>query len=89
MEFNCDECCNNFDYEPDNINGRGQYCKKCVSKLIGADEFSGNKVSDFSKDGIKNWICLQEDTETIVEIISFCHKKLKAMEGLNTQPKSA
>lgn len=32
--FNCDECCRDFNYKFDTINGRGQYCKECIDRLI-------------------------------------------------------
>jgi len=38
------------------------------------------KVSDFTIEGIKNWVCLQRDREIVVELIRFCHKKLNVME---------
>ena len=38
------------------------------------------KVSDFTLNGIKNWVCLQDDENTIIELIKFSHKKLKAIQ---------
>ncbi len=40
------------------------------------------KVSDFTIEGIKNWVCLQEDKEIVIELIKFCHKKLNAIENI-------
>lgn len=37
IDFTCDECCNECFEAPDNINGKGQYCKGCIQKMFNED----------------------------------------------------
>jgi len=68
-KFNCDECCNDFNYEPNNINGEGQYCKTCVSKLIGADEFKDGSDDFYSPDFQS---CLKDASDDTLKGTSVC-----------------
>ena len=37
MSFNCDVCRKDYNEEPLNINGHGQYCNNCINKMIKED----------------------------------------------------
>lgn len=39
MKFNCDKCCQDVDEKPQNINGIGQYCNKCMNRMFEEDMF--------------------------------------------------
>ena len=40
------------------------------------------KPEDYTKQGILNWICIQEDEKDMGEIIRMCFKKINAMRVL-------
>lgn len=45
------------------------------------------KPKDYTKQGILNWICIQDDDKDMVEIIQGCHKKINAMNFLREHEK--
>ena len=43
MVFNCDCCYEDFDSDPYNINGKGNYCGKCINEMIKSDAILGTE----------------------------------------------
>ena len=78
--YNNDATCGeDFEYEGE---VKVILCPKCKAQLKGYEQAEKEKVSDFSEEGIKNWICLQENPDVIREIIKFSYRKLKAIGEL-------
>ncbi len=42
---------------------------------------------NINKEGVKNWIATCEIPSDILDIISFCHKKLTAWESVQVKPR--
>ena len=40
------------------------------------------KPIDYTKNGVLNWICIQDDDKDMIEVISMCFKKIDAMNYL-------
>ena len=43
------------------------------------------RPKDYTKQGVLNWICIQDDDKDMFEIIEMCKKKMDAMEFLREQ----
>lgn len=45
------------------------------------------KASDYTVQGVLNWICIQEDAKDMGKIINGCIKKIEAMNWLKRKEK--
>ena len=57
MKFECDECCKDCNETPDNINGNGQYCKKCIDKMFEEDmgQNNGKEINNIRRIMVYTW----------------------------------
>lgn len=46
MIFDCWECGHEKDETPDNINGRGQYCKNCIDEMFNEDMYINSEYHE-------------------------------------------